>query len=47
MAIVTFKSNELKETGQSLSIAAIAAQMAIDHNYKILVVSTNFKDRTL
>lgn len=47
MAIVTFKSNEIKETGQTLSLAAVATQMAIEHNYKILVVSTNFKDKTL
>lgn len=47
MAIVTFKSNEEKETAQTLSLAAVAAQMAIDHNYKILVVSTAFKDQTL
>lgn len=47
MAIITFKSNETKETGQTLSIAAVATQMAIEHNYKILVVSTNFKDQTL
>lgn len=47
MAIVTFKSNEIKETAQTLSIAAVAAQMAIEHNYKILLVSTNFKDKTL
>ena len=47
MAIVTFKSNELKETGQTLSIAAVATQMAIEQNRKILVVSTNFKDQTL
>ena len=47
MAIITFKSNEIKETGQSLSVAAVATQMAIEHNFKILVVSTNFKDKTL
>ena len=47
MAIITFKSNEIKETGQTLSIAAVATQMAIEHNYKILVVSTNFQDQTL
>lgn len=47
MAIVTFKSNEIKETAQTLSIAAVATQMAIEHNYKILLVSTNFKDKTL
>ncbi len=47
MAIITFKSMGTKETGQSLSVAAVATQMAIDHNYKILVVSTSFNDKTL
>ena len=47
MAIITFKSNEIKETAQTLSIAAVATQMAIEHNVKILIVSTNFKDTTL
>ena len=47
MAIITFKSNELKETGQTLSLVAVATQMAIEHSYKILIVSTNFKDQTL
>lgn len=45
MAIITFKSNEIKETGQTLSIAAVATKMAIEHNYKILVISTDFKTR--
>ncbi len=47
MAIVTYRSNELKETGQTLSLVATATQMAIEHSYKILIVSTNFKDQTL
>lgn len=47
MAIITFCSNELKETGQSLSVAAIATHMAITHNYKILIVPTNFNDVTV
>ena len=47
MAIITFCSNETKETGQTLSLAAIATYMAIEHNYKILVVSTNFNDLSL
>ena len=47
MAIITFKSNERKETGQTLSIVAVATQMAVEHSYKILIVSTNFKDQTL
>lgn len=47
MAIISFYTNEKKETGQSLSLAAIAAYMAIEHNYKILVVSTSFNDVSL
>ncbi len=47
MAIITFYSNEKKETGQTLSLAAIASFMAIEHNYKILIVSTNFNDISL
>ena len=47
MAIITFKSNEFKETGQTLSLVAVATQMAIEHSYKILIISTNFKDQTL
>ncbi len=40
MAIITFWSNTEKETGQTMSIAAVAASMAIEHNYKILLIST-------
>ncbi len=47
MAIISFYTNEKKETGQTLSLAAIAAYMAIEHNYKILIVSTSFNDLTL
>lgn len=47
MPIITFKSNERKETGQTLSLAAVATQLAIEHNYKILIVSTSFKEQTL
>ena len=47
MAIVTFCSNEIKETGQTLSLAAVATYMAIEHNYKMLVISTDFNDLSL
>ena len=47
MAVITFCSNEIKETGQTLSMAAIASYMAIEHNYKILMISTGFNDLTL
>ncbi len=47
MAVITFCSNEIKETGQTLSVSAVATHMAISHNYKILVISTNFNDLSL
>lgn len=47
MSIVAFWSNEKKETGQTLSMVALSTYMAIEHNYKILNLSTNFKDETI
>lgn len=47
MAIIAFWSDEKKETAQTLSMVALTTYMAIQHNYKILSVSTNFKDLTL
>ncbi len=47
MAIVTFWSNGKEETAKTLSIVAIATNMAIEHNYKILLLSTNYNDTTL
>lgn len=47
MAVVTFWSNGKEETAKTLSIAAIATNMAIEHNYKILLLSTNYNDDTL
>lgn len=47
MSVITFKSDEQKETGQTLSLVATATQMAIEHNYKILIISTSFHDKTL
>lgn len=47
MAVVSFWSDEEKETGQTLSMVALSTYMAIEHNYRILNVSTNFKDNTL
>lgn len=47
MAVVTFYSHDSKETGQSLSVAAIATHIAIADNYKVLIVSTSFNELTL
>lgn len=47
MAIIAFWSEEEKETGQTMSMVALSTYMAIEHNYRILNVSSNFKDETL
>lgn len=47
MSIITFNNRDKKETGQTLSVASIATLMAIEHNYRILLVSTDFNDKTL
>ena len=47
MALVAFWGNSEKETGQTMSSIAIATSMAIDHNYKILAITTGFKDTTI
>ena len=47
MAIITFYSTDYKETGQTVSMAAIITYMAIKHNYKMLGISTSFRDITL
>lgn len=47
MAVVSFWGNSRKETGQTLSVAAIATAMGIEHNYKTLVISTGFREKTI
>ena len=47
MAIVAFWNESEKENGQTLSIIAIANQMAIEHNYRILVIDACFSDKTI
>ena len=44
MSIVTFWNSSKQQTGQTLSIAAIATYMAIEHNYRILVISTTNRE---
>ena len=46
MAIVSFWNNSKKETGQTYSAVAIATEMSIEHNYRILEISTGFQDKT-
>lgn len=47
MSIVTFWNNGNEQAGKTLSIAAIATYLAIEHNYRILVISTGYNDRSL
>ncbi len=47
MAIIGFWSGSKKETGQTLSVTAIATHMAIEHNYKILLIDATFDDDTM
>ncbi len=47
MSVVTFWNNGKEQSGKTLAIAAIVTHMSIEHNYKILVVSTGHKDTTL
>lgn len=47
MAVISFWRNGDKEIGQTLSMVAVSSVMALDHNYKTLVIGTDFKDHTL
>ena len=47
MSIVTFWNNKKEQTGKTLAIAAISTYMAIEHNKRILIVSTGKNDKTL
>ena len=47
MSIVTFWSDGKEQTGKTASIVAVATYMAIQHNYKVLLVSTSFNDKTM
>ena len=47
MSVVTFWNDKKEQTGKTLSAVAVATYMTIEHNYKILVISTGFNDKTL
>ena len=47
MAIVTFYNLSREQTGQTMSAVATAKNMAIDHNLKILLISTSLNDNTI
>lgn len=47
MSIITFTNNNLNETGQTLATSAVGTCMAIEHNYKILLMCTDFNNNTM
>lgn len=47
MSVVTFWNNRKEQTGKTLSLVAICTHMAIEHNYRILVISTAYQDKNL
>ena len=47
MAIITFWNDGKAETGQSMTIAAVATTLAIDYDYRILMINTKYNDPSL
>ena len=47
MSVITFWSDGTEQTGKTLSIAAIATYMAIEHNYRILIISTGYNKKNI
>ena len=47
MPIVTFWNDDREQSGKTLTSVAVATRMAIERNYKILLVSTSFQDPTM
>ena len=47
MPIITFWSNNEKAIGQTVAVCAAATTMAIEHNYKVLLISADFNDNVI
>lgn len=47
MAIITFWNDNTGKIGQTHSALAIASYMAVEHNYKILLMSTRYDDQVI
>ena len=45
MAIITLWNDNTGKVGQTYSAIALASYMAIEHNYKILLMSTRYNDQ--
>ena len=44
MPVITFWSNNEKAIGQTVSASVAATVMAMEHNYKILLISADFNN---
>ena len=44
MSVITFVNNSEEETGKTMSLVAIATNMAIENNNRILIISTTNKE---
>ena len=47
MPIITFWSNNEKTIGQTVSAATVATVMAMEHNYKVLLISADFNNSVI
>lgn len=47
MPIVTFWSNNEKAIGQTVAASTVATAMAIEHNYKVLLISVDFDNNSM
>lgn len=47
MAIITYWNDGKTETGQSMTIACVATAIALNYDYKVLMINTKYNDNTL
>lgn len=47
MSIITFWDPIREQAGKTLAVTAIATHISIEHNYKLLLVGTGYKDYTI
>lgn len=47
MSIITFWNDDKEQTGKTLTSVAVATRMAIERNFRILLISTGYKDPTM
>jgi cellulose biosynthesis protein BcsQ len=47
MSIVTFWNDDREQTGKTLTSVAVAVRMAMERNFKILLISTAYRNKTM